>query len=410
MVRSEGLIRNIFNIKKECYMIEKTGKILKTMRCRNVLLDSQKTSFGLRPSLSARSRKFGMTKNGQDDKKWLGMTGLVRKGAFTMAEILLSLTIIGVVAAITLPSLIGNINERTWNTQKKALHARMAQALALMPQLNGYGTYSTSTDANGSAVINDNSAQTFITEGLSKVLKITNVCDYQKLEDCGVASTYTTLAGTTKNVATNLRTFNPLITATYTNQNRVNEISFNYNTYAAAFETQNGESIILYYNPFCQDNKDIPEPATGQVRWDHAQQYMCANFVVDLNGAKGPNKVGQDISFITAIYPNNPDVVAPDFLPAHGNDANSYKYDDSNANTVTATTICRNMGSEYRLPTLAEGMAMTYNRDLLGLSSSFSFWSGSAFGSSHAWAVSMGDGSRYTNPRTITHAVRCVKR
>ena len=35
---------------------------------------------------------------------------------FTMAEILLSLTIIGVVAAITLPSLMANINERTWNT------------------------------------------------------------------------------------------------------------------------------------------------------------------------------------------------------------------------------------------------------------------------------------------------------
>ena len=50
--------------------------------------------------------------------------------AFTMAEILLSLTIIGVVAAITLPSLIGNINERAWNTQRKALHARMAQAIA----------------------------------------------------------------------------------------------------------------------------------------------------------------------------------------------------------------------------------------------------------------------------------------
>ena len=61
--------------------------------------------------------------------------------AFTMAEILLSLTIIGVVAAITLPSLMGNINERTWNTQRKALHARMSQAIAMMPQLNGYGNF-----------------------------------------------------------------------------------------------------------------------------------------------------------------------------------------------------------------------------------------------------------------------------
>ena len=47
---------------------------------------------------------------------------LARGVAFTMAEILLSLTIIGVVAAITLPSLTGNINERTWNTQRKAVY------------------------------------------------------------------------------------------------------------------------------------------------------------------------------------------------------------------------------------------------------------------------------------------------
>ena len=54
---------------------------------------------------------------------------LLPSKAFTMAEILLSLTIIGVVAAITLPSLTGNINERMWNTQRKALYARMPQAM-----------------------------------------------------------------------------------------------------------------------------------------------------------------------------------------------------------------------------------------------------------------------------------------
>ena len=325
------------------------------------------------------------------------------KGAFTMAEILLSLTIIGVVAAITLPSLIGNINERTWNTQKKALHARMAQALALMPQLNGYGTFVASTTSNAGS---DNTAQTFITEGLSKVLKITNVCTYDKLTDCGVASSYTTLAGTTKSVAQDLLTFDPLFSNTYSDSNKVNSASFNYNTKAAAFETQNGESIILYYYPYCQDNKDIPVPAAGQIIWDHAQQYMCANFVVDLNGAKGPNKVGQDISFITAIYPNNPDVVAPDVLPAHGNDAHNYKYDEG---TPNATTICKNMGLEYRLPTITEAMAMTYNRDLLGMPA-LNFWSGSAAGASHAWYVGTTHGHRSVYPRSDAKAVRCVKR
>ena len=72
--------------------------------------------------------------------KHLNDMGRFMQSAFTMAEILLSLTIIGVVAAITLPSLTGNINERTWNTQRKALYARFSQAMALMPSLNGYGT------------------------------------------------------------------------------------------------------------------------------------------------------------------------------------------------------------------------------------------------------------------------------
>ncbi len=96
---------------------------------------------------------------------------------FTMAEFLLSLTIIGVVAAITLPSLMANINERTWNTQRKALYARLSQAIAMMPQLNGYGEYEgTNTDGVVSAT-KDTAAEAFLTEGLSKVLKINNICD-----------------------------------------------------------------------------------------------------------------------------------------------------------------------------------------------------------------------------------------
>ena len=116
--------------------------------------------------------------------------------AFTMAEILLSLTIIGVVAAITLPSLTGNINERTWNTQRKALYARFSQAISLMPAINGYGTLKEVTDSTtGSTSIEDNAAETFVTAGLSKVLKINNICDNDHLTDCGISSKITTLGG-----------------------------------------------------------------------------------------------------------------------------------------------------------------------------------------------------------------------
>ncbi len=88
-----------------------------------------------------------------------------KKLGFTMAEILLSLTIIGVVAVITLPSLMANINERTWNTQRKALYARMSQAIAMMPQVGGYGKV---TEESGS-ITEDTAAEAFLTKGLSKV-------------------------------------------------------------------------------------------------------------------------------------------------------------------------------------------------------------------------------------------------
>ena len=59
--------------------------------------------------------------------------------AFTMAEILISLTIIGVIAAITLPALRANINENTLNTKRKALYTRMSQAIGMMGTVGGYG-------------------------------------------------------------------------------------------------------------------------------------------------------------------------------------------------------------------------------------------------------------------------------
>ena len=128
-----------------------------------------------------------------------------------MAEILLSLTIIGVVAAITLPSLTGNINERTWNTQRKALYARFSQAIALMPALNGYGTLRENTDSAGSTSIEDNAAETFITGGLSKVLKINNICDSDHLADCGIASKFTDLNGNQKIIPADMLTLNSVM-------------------------------------------------------------------------------------------------------------------------------------------------------------------------------------------------------
>ncbi len=316
-----------------------------------------------------------------------GLVGL--RSAFTMAEILLSLTIIGVVAAITLPSLTGNVNERVWNTQKKALYARFSQAIALMPQLNGYGTYN-----SASAV--DTAAETFLTEGLSKVIKINNICDATHLADCGMPTTYTNLSGATKNFPTKLSELNSMFTSTYSDEyGSFTNPQKDIDTKAAAFETQNGESIAVFYNPQCQ--ADLQE-----VDRHYVQTKMCANFMYDLNGNKGPNAVGKDIGFITAMYASDPVIVAPNVLSTNANSNTAVAF-------AAASAACTTQDSESRLPNKEELAAMFYNGDLIGINDN-AFWSGSVESTTKAWRVGFSAGLRYPTERENPHYVRCVKR
>ena len=54
---------------------------------------------------------------------------MVFKRGFTLAEVLITLGIIGVVAAITIPSLISKIGKRQLESQIKASYATIAQTM-----------------------------------------------------------------------------------------------------------------------------------------------------------------------------------------------------------------------------------------------------------------------------------------
>ena len=299
--------------------------------------------------------------------------------AFTMAEILLSLTIIGVVAAITLPSLTGNINERTWNTQRKALYARISQAVALMPALNGFGTLDDTTDT---------AAETFVTAGLAKVLKINNICDNEHLADCGIASLITPMGNGSPIQSEDIKTL-ALYNTSFTSAK-----GYNYpDTKAAAFETANGESILVYYNKNCVSNMNETVAHITQSK-------MCANFVYDLNGNKGPNTVGKDIGFISVLYPSDAIVVAPQPLTQ----------DVAAGNQITAGAKCKAIDDESRMPNIDELAAIYYNQRLLGISYDGDYWSSSVYSSTMAWNHSFLTGQRHLRDRTGTWRIRCVKR
>ncbi len=310
-----------------------------------------------------------------------------------MAEILLSLTIIGVVAAITLPSLTGNINERTWNTQRKALYARFSQAIALMPSLNGYGTYVKGDDSN-SAV--DNAAETFVTAGLSKVLKINNICSSDKLNDCGMPEKVTNMQGSTKSFPQTWEDLNPTMIGGSTGGGYHGRSLDN--TKAAAFETANGESIAVYYNPKCT--------ADLKASYDYVQYIICVNFVYDLNGSKGPNTVGKDIGFMSAFYSTDPSVVAP--MPSVINSKGPMLKD-------AASKYCKGLDDEYRLPNRDELASMFANQWLMGYESSYHHWTSdisTSSGSVRGRVQHFSTGLRSQEGEGGLHNayVRCVKR
>lgn len=308
--------------------------------------------------------KFGMTL--AESKAINGLCTYGRRMAFTMAEILLSLTIIGVVAAITLPSLTGNINERTWNTQRKALYARFSQAIALMPALNGYGTLKEESSSGADDAV-DTAAETFITSGLAKVLKINNICDNEHLQDCGITSKITTLYNSKIDTPKTMKELNGYMAGSYS----ASTDSFSLiNTNAAAFETQNGESIIVYYQPNCVGSLNENGAGLGGM---YIAPKVCANFIYDLNGNRGPNTVGKDIGFLTLLYPSDPKIVAPQ--PAYSKLSETYALKPTSG--ISASKACTNYDVEYRLPNVDELSSMVVNQKLITSGTLGSIWSSS---------------------------------
>ena len=309
--------------------------------------------------------------------------------AFTMAEILLSLTIIGVVAAITLPSLTGNINERTWATQKKALFARMSQAFPLLDSINTF----------------DN-AESFIAGGLNTVTKINNVCAAENIEDCGIApNAIATLNG---DILTTFPTgWSGLGVTTSVAGSGSGSGSGSAgggsgsagfaaaDPSMAAFETGNGESVVLWYNGDCVPDQETAPTSSAYENWF---QYVCVNMMYDLNNNKGPNSVGKDIGFMTVFYPMDSIVVSP--IP-----------DLSNSSTAMAC-----LSDEFRVPNKFEAASLSLNEKFMsnGNAGSGKYnTSSKAATSSSNYKIYLQGGSFYGTTGNLTSSTgntRCVKR
>ncbi|MEE3349898.1 MAG: type II secretion system protein [Candidatus Gastranaerophilaceae bacterium] len=103
--------------------------------------------------------------------------------AFTLAEVLITLGIIGVVAAMTLPTLITNYKEKQTVSQLKKVYSALSQAWLMMENdygsIDEWGLTNTSTgqtDPETGERIYDRSAQSLVAQRLKPHLKIIRDC------------------------------------------------------------------------------------------------------------------------------------------------------------------------------------------------------------------------------------------
>jgi len=83
--------------------------------------------------------------------KFSSKTNSRNKKGFTLAEILITLTVIGVVAALTIPNLLQNTNQAELKAAWKKTFADVSQAVTLLVNDNGGTLAGAYTDANAFA-------------------------------------------------------------------------------------------------------------------------------------------------------------------------------------------------------------------------------------------------------------------
>ncbi len=182
---------------------------------------------------------------------------LSRLAAFTLAEVLITLGIIGVVAAMTMPSLINAKQEKATISIIKKNYSIFSNAILMAQNDNGeLYTWGITQDEDGLNLISSN---------LKPYLKIIEDCGVGEKSDCAPGDN-----GKFEDLDGNKRSEN-----------------FSSDDYYS-FRLNDGSAIAIQLRT--KDVCDSPEA-------------NCVNFFIDTNGNKSPNVLGKDI-FYFAGYGN----------------------------------------------------------------------------------------------------------
>ena len=189
---------------------------------------------------------------------------------FTLAEVLITLGIIGVVAAITMPVLISNVQDRVKQKRVENIKQKLSKVtdkMAVQSGLIGYGD-----------------TMAFVNE-MTKHMKVAKVCDNNHIANCWPTKEV--------NLKDKGKTWDIAKTKDAKTLKINKEIRDNWAD-TVGIVTADGTPIILSYKKDC----DFDVDKSGLVfNKDSAMSNSmgCLSGVFDWNGGKNPNKLGEDI-------------------------------------------------------------------------------------------------------------------
>ncbi len=206
-----------------------------------------------------------------------GCLACKESSGFTLAEVLITLAIIGVVAALSLPTLLQAIAERSSSETQANVAQKITKSMNLMR-------------ADGALEKTYASTDDFVDE-LSKYLKITTRCDADHIASCWPSKTVITKEGKVLDVSKVKTGRNLQIPGNKTGN--------------VGMILADGTALIMTYNPDApiigEGDTVIPSTASLPIGFGRYKDYAYTSsvtagvdFVMDTNGFQGPNSETRD--------------------------------------------------------------------------------------------------------------------
>ena len=200
--------------------------------------------LGIFASKSVSDVDIAMPTYFKDLAAWLPSRLAAKRIAFTLAEVLITLGIIGVVAAMTLPTVIQNYQKQETVTRLKSTYSILNQVYKISIAENG--------EPENWVPVGEISVEEYFNKYFKPYIKILKMCETYK--DCGYKTQTPWIMLEGSQSQTSIGKYDNWVTCVLPN------------------------GTVILYMSFINEN--------------HAE---TTHTIVDLNGAKGPNRFGRDV-------------------------------------------------------------------------------------------------------------------